>query len=169
MHRKLDSHLFQARTGQDMKVVCAQTSSKFLIPMVPQAQRTQSPLRTPFHSKPNNATMATLDVTVRESPATGPDNAKVANPGVTVHQHTLRDVASPATGPLMAFSSNLPSKMETTLMCYGRRITMSCGRFAVNSFLNLVSLTLHPSRLKPANQNRTAASLMNARKMRRKP
>jgi len=106
MHRKLDSHLFQARTGQDMKVVCAQTSSKFLIPMVPQAQRTQSPLRTPFHSKPNNATMATLDVTVRESPATGPDNAKVANPGVTVHQHTLRDVASPATGPLMGFLLN---------------------------------------------------------------
>ncbi|KAK0753000.1 hypothetical protein B0T18DRAFT_357088 [Schizothecium vesticola] len=40
--------------------------------------------------------MATRDVPVRASPATGLDD-------VTVHQHTLRDVASPATGPLLGF------------------------------------------------------------------
>lgn len=50
--------------------------------------------------------MTTLDVTVRASPATRPDNATAANPGVTVHQHTLRDVASPATGPLIGFLVN---------------------------------------------------------------
>jgi hypothetical protein len=50
--------------------------------------------------------MTTLDVAVRASPATGPDNVTAADPGFAVHQHTLRDVASPATSPLIGFLVN---------------------------------------------------------------